>query len=212
MSIDQYSFTNNWFQTGAKNVWDQLIPQVKPTRFLEIGSYEGASACYLIDKFSPEKAIEIHCVDTWEGGVEHNEGGSAQVDMGEVETRFRANVKLAKSRAKNNVDVIIHKGMSDAVLAGMFAGGKAGYFDFIYVDGSHQAPDVLCDAILAFRLLRVNGLIAFDDYLWQERLPNGVDPIRCPKPAIDAFTNIYCRKIKIIGAPLYQLYVQKLSD
>jgi len=212
MSIDQYSFTNNWFQTGAKNVWDQLIPQVNPTRFLEIGSYEGASACYLIDKFSPEKAIEIHCVDTWEGGVEHNEGGSAQVDMGEVETRFRGNVQLAKSRAKNNVDVVIHKGMSDAVLAGMFAGGKAGYFDFIYVDGSHQAPDVLCDAILAFRLLRVNGLIAFDDYLWQEHLPNGVDPIRCPKPAIDAFTNIYCRKIKIIGAPLYQLYVQKLSD
>ena len=212
MSIEQYSFTNNWFQTGAKNVWDQLIPQVKPTRFLEIGSYEGASACYLIDKFSPEKAIEIHCVDTWEGGVEHNEGGSAQVDMGEVETRFRANVQLAKSRAGNNVDVVIHKGMSDAVLAGMLADGKAGYFDFIYVDGSHQAPDVLCDAILAFRLLRVNGLIAFDDYLWQERLPNGVDPIRCPKPAIDAFTNIYCRKIKIIGAPLYQLYVQKLSD
>jgi predicted O-methyltransferase YrrM len=210
--MDQYSFTNNWFETGAKNIWDQLIPQVSPTRILEIGSYEGGSACYLIDKCSPEKSIEIHCVDTWEGGVEHNEGGSAQVDMGDVETRFRRNVQLAKSRAKNNVDVVIHKGMSDAVLTGLLAGGKAGYFDFIYVDGSHQAPDVLYDALVAFRLLRVNGLIAFDDYLWQERLPNGVDPIRCPKLAIDAFTNIYCRKIKIIGAPLYQLYVQKLRD
>jgi predicted O-methyltransferase YrrM len=212
MSMDQYSFTNNWFETGAKNVWDQLIPQVNPTQILEIGSYEGASACYLIDKFSPGKSIEIHCVDTWEGGVENKEGGFAHVDMGDVETRFRQNVQLAKSRAINNVDVVIHKGMSDAVLAGMLAGGKAGYFDFIYVDGSHQAPDVLYDALLAFRLLRVNGLIAFDDYLWQEPLPNGVDPIRCPKPAIDAFTNIYCRKIKIIGAPLYQLYVQKLRD
>ena len=29
---------------------------------------------------------------------------------------------------------------------------------------------------------------------------------------IDAFTNIYARKINIISAPLYQLYVEKVSD
>jgi len=60
-------------------------------------------------------------------------------------------------------------------------------------------------------LLINRGIIAFDDYLWQESLPGGVDPIRCPKLAIDAFTNIYCRKLKIITAPLSQLYVQKIS-
>jgi hypothetical protein len=54
--------------------------------------------------------------------------------------------------------------------------------------------------------------MAFDDYLWQEQLQYGADPIRCPKPAIDAFTNIYCRKIKVLSAPLYQLYIQKISD
>jgi hypothetical protein len=98
------------------------------------------------------------------------------------------------------------------VLARLLTEGKAGYFDFSYVDGSHQAPDVICDAILAFKLLRVGGVMAFDDYLWAENLPTGIDPIRCPKPAIDAFTNLYCRKVRILQAPLYQLYMQKVAD
>jgi hypothetical protein len=52
----------------------------------------------------------------------------------------------------------------------------------------------------------------FDDYLWQEPLASGVDPLRCPKPAIDAFANLYCRKIKIMSAPLRQMYMQKVSQ
>jgi hypothetical protein len=32
-----------------------------------------------------------------------------------------------------------------------------------------------------------------------------------PKPAIDAFINIYQRKMTVVGAPLYQLYTRKIS-
>ena len=88
-----------------------------------------------------------------------------------------------------------------------------GHFDFIYIDGSHQAPEVLCDALLCFLLLKKNGVMVFDDYLWHEELSYGLDPIRSPKIAIDAFTNIFCRKIRIVSrAPLYQLYVEKISE
>lgn len=206
-----YKFTNNWFNT-SKGVWDSLIPKINPTRILEIGSYEGASTCYLIEMLAASKDIELHCVDTWEGGVENLKGGDNEVNMSSVEQRFHQNTKTAIGNAKNIVNLVIHKEFSDIALSKMIAEGKQGYFDFIYVDGSHQAPDVLCDALLSFRLLKNNGVVAFDDYLWEEELPNGTDPIRCPKSAIDAFTNIYCRKIKIIRAPLYQLYVQKISD
>ena len=66
---------------------------------------------------------------------------------------------------------------------------------------------------MAFKLLRKNGIIAFDDYLWFERsLPHGKDLNRCPKPAIDAFTSIFFNKVNIIQAPLNQLYVTKTSD
>jgi len=207
MNSPPYEFTNNWFEVAAKGVWDLLIPQINPTRVLEIGSYEGASTCYLIEKLAISKEIELHCVDTWEGGIEHK-----GVSMSEVEERFYRNTKIAVSKVENPVKLITHKGLSDKSLSKLITEGKQGYFDFIYVDGSHQAPDVLCDALLSFRLLKNNGVIAFDDYLWQEQLPYGTDPIRSPKTAIDAFTNIYCRKIRVISAPLYQLYVQKISD
>ncbi|MCE1185898.1 MAG: class I SAM-dependent methyltransferase [Zoogloea sp.] len=212
MSESFYQFTNNWFEGAAKSVWDALIPQINPKRVLEIGSYEGASACYLIDKISEYQDLELHCIDTWEGGIEHQVGGSAQTDMSEVEQRFRHNTKIATERAGHIVDLFCYKGYSDIELSKMLAKGMQGYFDFIYVDGSHQAPDVLLDAVLSFKLLRVDGVLAFDDYLWQEPLPYGTDPVRCPKIAIDAFSNIYCRKTRIISAPLYQLYVQKISE
>lgn len=207
-----YEFTTKWFDSVARGVWDNLIPQVNPTRILEVGSYEGASTCYLVEKLGSLNNIEVHCVDTWLGGLEHQQDGIAPADMVSVEQRFHRNVSIAKARAKNSVSLFVHKRSSANGLAGLISEGKSNYFDFIYIDGSHQAPDVLCDAVLGFQLLRENGVMAFDDYLWYEPLPGGVDPIRCPKVAIDAFVNIYCRKIRVLRAPLYQLYIQKIGS
>jgi predicted O-methyltransferase YrrM len=212
MTETAYRFSNSWFNTLAKGVWESLIPKTNPSKILEIGSFEGASTCYLIEKLAAHKEIEIHCIDTWEGGVEHQSGGNAATNMSEVENRFHFNTNLAMGKANHAVHLTLHKGFSDVALAKLLADGKQGYFDFVYVDGSHQAPDVLCDAVLGFRLLRKDGVMVFDDYLWQESLSYGADPIRSPKMAIDAFTNIYCRKIKLMRAPLYQLYVQKIAD
>jgi len=206
--MDGYEFTNDWFNALTKGVWDQLLPQVDPRRFLEIGSYEGASACYLIDKVAPSHRIEVHCVDTWEGGVEHQQAATMQA----VEARFRRNMDAAILRYPGNVALVVHKGPSDVELSKLLAEGKQGYFDFVYVDGSHQAPDVLCDAVLGFKLLRVGGTMVFDDYLWAEDLPTGMDPLRCPKLAVDSFTNVNCRKIRILNGPLYQLYLQKTAN
>ena len=137
MNNTTYDFTNSWFEEFAKGVWDSLIPQLNPTRILEIGSYEGASACYLIEKLAASKEIEIHCVDTWEGGLEHNKLG-----MSDVEKRFHHNTKIAIGKIENNVELNLHKEFSDVALSKLISEGKQGYFDFIYVDGSHQAPDV----------------------------------------------------------------------
>ena len=206
-----YEFTNNWF-AFAKDIWDYTIPQINPTKILEIGSYEGASTCYLIEKLAASKDIELHCIDNWQGGIEHKKDGTVETNMSIVESRFHRNIKIARNNVENDVNLVIHKEFSDVALSKLIAEGKQGYFDFIYIDGSHQAPDVLCDAILAFRLLKNGGVIGFDDYVWQEQLPYGTDPIRCPKIAIDAFTNIYCRKLRIFSIPQCQVYVQKISD
>jgi predicted O-methyltransferase YrrM len=206
-----YVFTNSWFDRH-KAVWRPLLDELGPARVLEVGSYEGNSTTYLIETLASYRNVEIHCIDSWEGGIEHKAGGSAEADMTEVEARFHHNVKVAQGRVSHEARIILHKGFSNTQLPKLLAEGKQGYFDFAYIDGSHQAPDVLLDAVLGFELLRTQGIIVFDDYLWQELLSSGVDPIRCPKMAIDAFTNIYCRKLKLISAPLGQLYMQKISQ
>jgi predicted O-methyltransferase YrrM len=202
-----YKFTNNWFQSAAKNNWDLLIPQIDPKKILEIGSNEGQATCYLINKLSSRHPIEIHVIDPWES-YDELQG----VNMNDVERRFDHNTSLAISSAKFECNLIKHKEVSDTGLAKMLVNDKRNYFDFIYIDGAHKAPQVLFDAVAAFRLTKIGGYIAFDDYLWSEKLPNGKDLLRCPKPAIDAFTNLYCQKLNILSAPLYQLYIQKISD
>ncbi|MBO6560799.1 MAG: class I SAM-dependent methyltransferase [Nisaea sp.] len=199
-------FTTDWFQI-SRSVWESLIPRRKPARILEIGSYEGASACFVVQKLANEQQIEIHCIDTWEGSVETKER-----DMGAVERRFDMNMAIVTEAATHEVKLTKHKGRSDLVLSRLLAEGYAGYFDLVYVDGSHQAPDVLCDAVLGFRLCRTGGVMVFDDYLWRDPSDPAKNVMRTPKPAIDAFTNIYSDKIRFFSAALYQVYLEKLSD
>jgi predicted O-methyltransferase YrrM len=206
MEQGSHQFTTTWFQGTGKANWDQLLPQLDPRRILEVGCYEGASTCYLIERATRAAKVEIHCVDPWAGNLHYGD------DIFKVEQRWLHNTALSMSRVGDRVQLHRHKAFSDQVLPRMLADGMKGYFDFIYIDGSHAAVDVMFDAVLAFRLLRVNGLIAFDDYLWRPKDKPVGDPTESPKLAIDAFTNTYAHKIKIVPAPLYQLYVQKTGD
>jgi predicted O-methyltransferase YrrM len=205
-SSNKYEFTNDWFEDSARKVWDKLIPSTQASKVLEIGSFEGASTCYLIDTLAHCQELELHCIDTWDGGADHKD---LKIDMTSVEGRFQRNVEVSIARARHSVQLRVHKSDSLSALAALVTEGRRGYFDFIYVDGSHIASDVLSDAVLAFSLLRVGGVLAFDDYLWTEDLRYGRDILRCPKAAIDAFINLNFRELSIIAAPLRQIYVRK---
>ena len=96
--MDTYEFTNKWFEP-AKPIWSKILTQSKPNKILEIGSYEGASTCYLIEKLSLfHDSLEIHSIDTWNGGVEHK-----NIDMKLVEDRFKKNTSLAKKNLKRKL-------------------------------------------------------------------------------------------------------------
>lgn len=205
--IDNYEFTNNWFDTTARPIWAQIINQSKPKKILEIGSYEGASTCFLINTLSLyHNDIEIHAIDTWDGGVEHKE---MKINMKLVEKRFKKNTSIAKKHSKKNVELITYKKKSIHALSELITKQKSNYFDFVYIDGSHMAADVLSDAILSFELLKVKGIMGFDDYLWQ--LPKSNTLLTNPKIAIDSFTNIFAMRTGIFNTPNHQLYIQKLN-
>ena len=203
--MSEYEFTSDWFSKNV-SVWSQIIAQLKPTRILEIGSYEGRSTCYLIESCSRDHAIEVYAIDSWEGSVELNAGA-----MREVEHRFDANVAIARQRAAHPVNLEKLKKRSSRALVELIA-RQANLFDFIYIDGSHQAPDVLTDSVLAFQLLRVGGVMIWDDYLWYIEQHGNQDLLNMPKMAIDSFINNFQRKLRILkDLPIYQLCVEKTA-
>jgi predicted O-methyltransferase YrrM len=193
--MTEYRYTKDWFN-WAPEVWTQLIPML-PDRlnFLEIGSFEGRSAAWIVKNMMKDEG-NIQCVDTWEGGEEHG-----AENMSEVEARFLHNVKVLEEKYPDR-SVIQIKDTSTRALARFIE--KEYTYDFIYIDGSHKAPDVLTDACMAWPLLKRDGLMVFDDYLWG----NPRDTLHRPKIAIDAFTNIFGETAEIVHVG-YQLVVRK---
>lgn len=204
-----FDFTVDWFSYNIP-AWEQVIAPLKPTQILEIGCYEGRSTCYLMQRCTQEHGIELHCVDTWDGGEDFKKGAFGGAVMSDAETRFEHNTEVAGERALNPVTLVKHKARSALALNYLIATKGEAFFDLIYIDGSHQAADVLIDCILSFQLLRVGGVLIFDDYLWCMEADGKQDPLGMPKPAIDAFLNIFQRKMKVIPSlPIYQLYAHK---
>ena len=202
-----YDFSEDWFSSHIPT-WDQIIHQKRPRRIVEVGSYEGRSASYIIERCGAKQPVELWCIDTWQGSVEN----SPTVIMGDVERRFDRNIAEAKQVAAFPVTVNKVKSTSTIALAELLVADKQPSMDLIYVDGSHQAPDVLSDAVLGFALLKVGGVMIFDDYLWCMEEPLKKDPLNMPKSSIDAFINIFMRKLYIIrGASMTQIYLEKIA-
>lgn len=175
-------FTDDFFSRNIP-VWTDLFNRFKPTKALEIGSYEGRSAKWLLDNIH---GLDLTCVDTWD-----NTGIEEGLNSLSAEATFDA---VVGSRVKKI------KGRSGDVLRKL-----EGLYDFIYIDGDHYASSVLEDMVLSFGLLRSGGIMVCDDYLggW------GRNPLEFPKVAVDAFVNCYSRQIDLIIYPLNQIYIVK---
>lgn len=199
-----YEFTNKWFQSTCKPNWDKLIPILVPKRILEIGSFEGQSTCYLIEKLGNFMDIEICCIDTWEGGLEHDTNL-----MPDVKRRFHNNLDFAIENAFHVPKIFMMEGTSEEGLIKLYSDGEIGTYNFIYVDGSHKTTDVLSDAVLAFKLLAPGGVMGFDDYKWNATADGHLLNSYCPKLAIDAFVNTHYEELEILAFSNEQLYIKK---
>lgn len=159
---------------------------------LEIGTFEGDSAQWMLDNVFTAPDSIYHCVDPFTGSVEHHKHG---INVTRLEQTTRE--KLAKYP-----NVVIHKGYSEQVLRAF-----TGKLDFVYVDGSHTTRDVLRDAVLAFDLLNHRGCMIFDDYTWGE-MPNEIDR---PKLGIDSFLRCYAKQLRVLEPRGWQIAVIKIE-
>lgn len=193
-----YEFTKDWF-SWAPEVWTQLIPLLpgEPGKrgFLEIGSFEGRSAVWIAENMM-QKGDFLFCIDTWEGGEEHS-----QEDMKEVYQRFLRNMQKLVNLKPTNWG---HDQDTSVAALACSINNYSAPFHFIYIDGSHQAKDVLTDACMAWQLLAPGGIMVFDDYVWG----NPRDVLHRPKIAIDAFVNIFAEELQVIHSG-YQLIIKR---
>lgn len=193
-STQSLAFSHKWFD-GSIALWVRLLATLKkhdrPLELLEIGSWEGRSTVFLLG-FLPDSRVTA--VDTWAGGDEHREFA----ELSALEQRFDRNLRAFENR------VVKKKGLSSRVLAELATTQREG-FDFIYVDGSHFADDVMVDAVLSWRLLRRSGIMIFDDYLWRiERYGWG----RNPAKAVNLFLRLIDGDFELLHVG-HQLAIRK---
>jgi predicted O-methyltransferase YrrM len=172
----------------ARNILAANLPS--PTRYLEIGSFEGGSLAFVHALLDGQ--VQATSIDPFE-----NYGEQPSVDMPSIEQRFIRNMEAI------GVDVRVMRGSSVLHLPQLIAANET--FDLIYIDGSHHATDVMADAILTWQLLAPGGLMIFDDYHFDLR-QNGT--AYQPKPAIDAFIGLMRDELDVVDIAA-QVFLQR---
>src|SRR5215207_4541549 len=104
--------------------------------FLEVGSFEGRSACWLLRSVLTGEGSRLTCIDLFPEMLGGNDARLPRV--AHVSANFDHNV--AATGAGHRVRKL--RGSSEYWLRAL----PPDSFDFVYLDGSHNAPYVLSDA------------------------------------------------------------------
>jgi predicted O-methyltransferase YrrM len=204
--VQQFEFTENWFQHTAQ-WWTDLFEKFRwPTSnrrsVLEIGSFEGQSTVWMLMNLMKRPADGIVCIDPFTGSEEHTDKQTHHLFE-----RFKANVAQTGKAAHVRV---LRMPSAEALPRLVVEGYRC---DFAYIDGSHRAADVLADLCASWSLLNPGGLCICDDFLWQPDGAGASNVLASPKIAIDAFTTIYADQIQIIrSSQNYQVAFLKLGS
>ncbi|MBE9187133.1 tetratricopeptide repeat protein [Microcoleus sp. LEGE 07076] len=178
-----YQFTQDWF-THNIPIWQRHLQQftgIADFQVVEIGSFQGMSACWLLDNILTHPTAKITCIDLY--FQQHFKGNIVKTGVGEK--------------------VIELEGYSQDLLINL----TSEFYDIAYVDGCHKPTSALQDAILSWRLVKVGGLMIFDDY--EFTFPDS--PEQNTKIGIDVFLEMFGSQLEVVHKG-YQLIVKKTEN
>jgi len=178
LKLNDKNFTNKWFLNNFE-IFNFFLPKDKSLKFdyLEVGCFEGLSSFYILSEY---KAVNAYLLDVWDMPNPNSKTLSNNFDL--IEKAFDENLSQFNfTKIKDDSVVAMRE---------MLKNDK--FFDFIYIDGSHNGEDILSDAIEAFKILKKNGLIFFDDFLQHDK-----DRVIQSYEGIEKFLSIYNNFIKI---------------
>ena len=171
-------FSTFWFLNNCKIV-ESFLPKDRNETFkyLEIGSFEGLSSFFILSFW---KNAIVTCVDTWK--ISKDKSQLLDYNFDSVEKKFDSNLKGFSYRKIKSTSELALKQLKET-----------DSFDFIYIDGSHNGIDIYNDAVAAFDVLNIDGIIIFDD------VTNIYEQIEMqPHDAFEKFYNLYKKNIKIL--------------
>jgi tetratricopeptide (TPR) repeat protein len=191
-----YEFTHDYFSPNIPRwtKWFAELITMRPIYCLEVGSWQGASATWLLDKVVSARGGLLSCIDTFAGSSEHE---ALLGSLGSsLEAIFDSNIAKTGYRAMCRKLV----GSSQERLRPL----PPEAFDFIYIDGAHEAKFVIQDAVLALPLLKPGGYILFDDVPFRFAHSPRQDTAR----AVEFFAEVFHDELTCIHKE-YQMLLQK---
>ena len=157
-------FTVDLFTCKSKAWIDHVVPRLqgRPNmKWLEVGSYEGLSALWTLDRVLTGPGSLIYCVDLFDAvkaWVKFWPGGNMDY------------VKFFDANTADRSNVIRLKGTSHTVLPIL----EDQTFHGAYLDGSHESDVVTKDLELLWPLLGDGAILVCDDYNWPDKPETGV--------------------------------------
>lgn len=150
----------NWF-SGAE-IYRRFVERARdPSIAVELGAWKGRSTCFMaVEIANSGKPIRFYTVDHWQGSA-GEAGHEADPDRvaGRLFETFLGNIEPVASFVE-----MIRSDSSAA--AKQF---KDASIDFLYVDASHTCEGVLRDLAAWYPKIKIGGLIAGDDWCFDDR-------------------------------------------
>jgi predicted O-methyltransferase YrrM len=181
----------NWFDSQRYNFENHLTQfKGKPNlKFLQVGTYTGDASDWLLSSILTDPTSTLTDVDTWQGSDEREHKA---MDFDKI-------YSLYLKRMDKYENLMAIKGDSSYILPSLRE-----QYDFIYIDGDHTKKAVYRDASNAWSLLKIGGILAFDDYLWGQ----DVHPSLRPMLAIDKFLEEKQGEYELLSKD-YQVWIRR---
>jgi len=144
------------FYANFKTIQHELAG--KPINYMEVGVFLGSTAAWAIDNVLTHPDARYYGIDPWEWFKPmHRRFPTPEI------WKEKMLDKVDSLRKKYDGKAEFIQGYSQDVL--MQSRWKRQSMDFIYIDGHHTIQCVLRDFVLTWPLLKIGGIMFFDDYL-----------------------------------------------
>lgn len=163
-------FTRRFF-ANFKLIMNEFVN--KPTSFLEIGVFQGYTAEWILENILKHPDSRYIGIDPWERFKVFKKRFDTE-EKWKLEMLDR--IDMLRTKYAGKAEFV--KGFSQNILLQDKIREKK--FDIIYIDGNHTSIAVITDFVLSWPLLKVGGIMIFDDYLYKANpyeMKNSIDLI-----------------------------------